>query len=380
MKRVFVGGALALAIVLASGVAMAGEMAVGQPAIRSMSALTFGPDGTLFVGDSKGGAVFAVDVADRGVTSWGERFRITDLESKIAAALGTTADDILIHDLAVHPASRRVYLAVSRGRGGWSSGWNLPNDLADATILLRIDGEGEIREVSLSEVPHARAELPNPVDAAKTHRWKEGLALRVDTITDLAYADGVVYVAGLSNEEFASTMWKVPYPFGAGVSATTLEIYHGAHGAFETHAPIRTFVPYELEGESHLLAAYLCTPFVTFRTDELADGEHVKGRTLGEFGSGNYPLDMVVYNKAGKERLLIANSQLPLMIVKPEDIESFEGEILEEPSTYLAGLPYEYRSGAGVQQLDLLTDSSFVALQRLPGGTLDLITLPVQRF
>ena len=187
----------------------------------------------------------------------------------------------------------------------------------------------------------------------------------MDTITDLAFADGRVYVAGLSNEEFASTMWKVPYPFGPGISASTLEIYHGAHGAFETHAPIRTFVPYRLSGESHLLAA---------------DGRHVKGRTLGEFGSGNYPLDMVVYKKDGKDRLLIANSQLPLMIVKPEDIESFEGEILEEPATYTAGLPYEYRSGAGVQQLDLLTESTFVALQRLPGGTLDLVTLPVQRF
>jgi hypothetical protein len=373
-------GALALTIGLVASAAMAAEMKVGRPAIRSMSALAFGPDGTLFVGDSKGGAVFAVDVADKEATSWGERFRIQDLESKIAAALGTTAGDILIHDLAVHPGSRGVYLAVSRGGEEWGSSWNLPNDLADATILLRVDGGGEIREVSLGEVRHARAALPNPVDDTKSHRWKEGVPLRVDTITDLAYAEGVVYVAGLSNEEFASTMWKVPYPFGDRVSATTLEIYHGAHGAFETHAPIRTFVPYELAGESHLLAAYLCTPFVTFRADELEDGKHVKGRTLGEFGSGNYPLDMVVYNKGGKDRLLIANSQLPLMIVKPEDIESFEGEILEEPSSYLAGLPYEYRSGAGVQQLDLLTESSFVALQRLPGGTLDLVTLPVRRF
>ena len=380
MKRLITMGALALTLGLLAGEVLAAEMVVGKPAIRSMSALAFGPDGTLFVGDSKGGAVFAVDVVDKATTSWAERFRLTDLESKIAAALGTTAGDVLIHDMATHPVSRRVYLAVSRGGEPWASSWNLPNDLADATILLRIDGDGEIAEVALDEVAHARAELPNPVDGAKTHRWKEGLSLRVDTITDLAFADGVVYVAGLSNEEFASTMWKVPYPFGAGVSATTLEIYHGAHGAFETHAPIRTFVPYELAGEAHLLAAYLCTPFVTFPTADLADGEHVKGRTLGEFGSGNYPLDMVVYEKDGKDRLLIANSQLPLMIVKPEDIESFEGEILEEPPTYLAGLPYEYRSGGGVQQLDLLTANSFVMLQRLPGGTLDLVTLPVRRF
>ena len=381
MRRLVETGVLALAVGLVAGAATAAEMAVDRPAIQSMSALAFGADGKLFIGDGKGGALWAVDVADSSAAvNWQERFRISDLESKIGAALGTTADDVLIHDLAVHPVSRRVYLAVSRGGEPWSSSWNLPNDLADATILLRVDGDGSITEVALEGVAYARAELPNPVDGAKTHRWKEGVSLRVDTITDLAVADGVVYVAGLSNEEFASTMWQVPYPFGGEISATTLEIYHAAHGAFETHAPIRTFVPYRLGGESHLLAAYLCTPFVTFSAADLEDGKHVKGRTLGEFGSGNYPLDMVVYQKDGRDRLLIANSQLPLMIVKPEDIESFAGELLEEPATYVAGLPYEYRSGAGVQQLDLLTAGSFVALQRLPGGTLDLVTLPVRRF
>lgn len=378
MRRLPMAAALLVTLAAAAG-AHAAETPAAPP-IRSMSTLAFGPDGVLFVGDSKGGAVFALEIADEGAASWADRFRIGDLEGKIAAALGTTADDVLIHDLAVHPTSRRVYLAVSRGGGEWQDGWQLPNELADATILLRVDSGGEIREVPLAGVRSTRAELPNPVDPAKTHRWKDGMSLRAETITDLAYQDGVLYVAGLSNEEFASTMWKVPYPFGEGVSATSLEIFHGAHGAFETHAPIRTFVPYELGGEDHLLAAYLCTPFVTFRAAELEDGKHVRGRTIGELGSGNYPLDMVAYRKGEEDRLLIANSQLPLMIVKPRDIESFEGEILAEPEGYLAGVPFEFRSGAGVQQLDLLTDSMFVALQRQPGGSLDLVSLPVRRF
>lgn len=381
MKRLHETGVLALAMVLAFAVAAPAEMTVGKPAIRSMSVLAFAPDGTLLVGDSKSGALWAVEVKDEAApATWAERFRIGDLERKIAAVLGIQPGSVLIHDLAVHPVSRRVYLAVSGGGEAWTSNWSLPNELGDATLLLRIDGDGTIADVPLEKVVYARAELPNPVDPAKTHSWKKDLSLRVDTITDLAVSDGLVYVAGLSNEEFASTLWKVPYPFGGAVSATTLEIFHGAHGAYETHAPIRTFVPYELGGESHLLAAYLCTPFVTFAAAELEDGKHVKGRTLGEFGSGNYPLDMVLYRKQGRDRLLIANSQLPLMIVKPEDIESFEGELLEEPSTYVAGLPFEFRSGAGVQQLDLLTDDSLVALQRLPGGTLDLVTLSVQWF
>jgi hypothetical protein len=196
----------------------------------------------------------------------------------------------------------------------------------------------------------------------------------------MSYSNGTLYVAGLSNEEFASTMWRVPYPFQDGTTATTLEIFHGAHGAYETHAPIRAFVPYALEGQEHLLAAYLCTPLVTFPTADLKDGEHVKGRTVAEFGSGNYPLDMIVYQKNGKDRLLIANSNLPFMIVDPENVEKFEGSITEEVEGYVSGVPYEIRSGTGIQQIDNLNAEYVVALQRLPGGTLDLVSLEIRRF
>ncbi|MCP4204102.1 MAG: hypothetical protein GY769_19480 [bacterium] len=353
---------------------------IRAPEIHSMSALAFGPEGVLFIGDSKAGAVLAIDVGDSEPGEVKDGLSIKDIETKIGAALGTTADQVMIHDLAVHPVSRKVYLAVSRGRGKWDSRWLLPNDIADASILLRIENDGSIREVSLLGVEYTRAALANPVDAAKTHMWKKGISLRADTITDMAYADETLFVAGLSNEEFASTMWRIPFPFAGESAATTLEIFHGAHGAFETHAPIRTFVPYRLKGESHVLASYLCTPFVTFKVSDLEPGKHVKGRTIAEFGSGNYPLDMVVYQKSGEDRLLIANSNLPLMVVDPKSIEEFEGEILEEPDTYLAGLSYEPHSGTGIQQLDLLSPDFFVALQRLPGGTLDLVTLQTRHF
>ena len=41
-------------------------------------------------------------------------------------------------------------------------------------------------------------------------------------------------------------------------------------------APIREFVPYQLKDKAYLLAAYLCTPFVTFPVDDLEDGKHLK--------------------------------------------------------------------------------------------------------
>jgi hypothetical protein len=234
--------------------------------------------------------------------------------------------------------------------------------------------------VPLDDVLYARAALPNPVEAGKKHRWKKGIELRADTITDIAFTDGTLYVAGLSNEEFASTMWRVPYPFKKGISATTLEVFHGAHGEYETHAPIRTFVPYEINGRDHLLAAYLCTPLVTFPTADLKDGTHVKGRTVAEFGSGNYPLDMIVYQKDGKDRLLIANSNLPFMIIDPKEVEKYKGSITSEVEGYTAGVEYEIRSGTGILQMDRLNGKYIVALQRQAGGTMNLVSLQIGRF
>ena len=355
-------------------------MARGTPDIKSMSVLAFAEDGTLFIGDGQGGAVFAVALGDdRPPAKQGEEAGLRDVEAKIGARLGTSASEVMVHDMAVHPISQKIYLSVSRGRGKWDSNWILPNDIADARALLRIAGES-IDVVSLEDVPFARAALPNPVANGKKHDWKEGVELRADTITDIALAGDTLYVAGLSNEEFASTMWRIPYPFGSDVATTTLENYHGAHGEYETNAPIRTFLPYRLNGSDHLLAAYLCTPLVTFPTADLKDGQHVKGRTIGEFGSGNYPIDMVVYKKNGVEQVLIANSNLPFLIVDPKKVEAFKGSITTEIEGYVAGVEYEYRSGSGILQMDRLNGEFIVALHRQAGGKVDLVSLPVGRF
>ncbi len=349
------------------------------PEIRSMSALTFGPEGILFVGDGKSGAVFALELSDRTPRELKEPKEVPDVEGKLAALLGATPADVLVHDLAVNPISKNIYLAVSRGRAGLGSRWSLPNDAADASVLVRVDPEGRMAVVDLAGVRHTRAALPNPVDAARKHHWKEGVSARTESITDLAFADGKLWVAGLSNEEFAATFWQVAYPFGA-VAATTVENYHAAHGKYETESPVRAFLPYPLQGKTHLLAAYLCTPLVTFPAQALQDRKHVRGRTIGEFGSGNYPLDMVLVKKAGRDKLVIANSNLPLMVVDPQDVEAYEGELVSRTSTYTAGVRFESRSGTGIQQLDNLGADHVVVLQRLMSGRLDLAALPVARF
>jgi hypothetical protein len=202
--------------------------------------------------------------------------------------------------------------------------------------------------------------------------------MRVDTITDIEYVDGKVIVAGLSNEEFASTIWQMEFPFSDKSTYTTLEIFHGAHGEYETHAPIRTFVPYRIEGEAKLLASYLCTPLVTFSLSDLSNGEHVKGTTVAEFGSGNYPLDMVVFEYNDKEMIVLSNSSLPLLTFDPTDI-SKQKSITEEVPAYTAGVPYVARAYSGVMQIDALNSEWVLALRRMPSGKLDLVSLSTRR-
>ena len=124
-------------------------------------------------------------------------------------------------------------------------------------LLMRVKPSGEIEDVSLESVEFSKLALPNPISKEKQRR---GRSQRGDAITDLAYWEGKVYIAGLSNEEFASALQVVPFPFEQETSSTSIEIYHAAHGQFETHAPIRTFLPYALNDEPHVLASYTCTP------------------------------------------------------------------------------------------------------------------------
>jgi hypothetical protein len=224
------------------------------------------------------------------------------------------------------------------------------------------------------------ASLPNPVDLNEKHKWKE-VSKRVDAITEVVYHDGRVYVAGLSNEEFSSAMWQLDFPFDGNATWSTLEIFHGAHGKYETHAPIRAFLPYRIDGQSYILASYLCTPLVSFPVAGLHDGKHVMGKTIAELGSGNYPLDMVLAHHGDKEFIVMANSQLPLLTIDTGDVVRYNTEpgITEEAPTYTEGVPYTARAGAGVQQLDEFNEAYLIALQRMPSGKLDLVTLSVER-
>ncbi len=350
-------------------------MKKGTPEINSISILSFNEDGILFIGDSYGGNVFAVDFADNEQNDGSERLSIPDLELEIASFLGTSSDNVLIHDMAVNPLSQNLYLSVSRGKSKWTSPWETPNNVEKADILIRVKPDGTMEEATLEDIEYSSVSLPSPVDSEVEHRWKKGVKLRSEAITDIKFWENKVFISGLSNEAFSSALWTAEFPFTNEAKINTLEIFHGAHGKWETASPIRTFLPYELNGKNSLLASYLCTPLVTIDLDELSKTTHIKGRTVAEFGSGNFPIDMLLYQNKGRDLILMSNSSLPLLIFDPEEVASFEGEIDEEVEGYLGGVGYTPRSGTGIQQLADYNAKYIVATQRQPNGKLALVSL-----
>jgi hypothetical protein len=363
----------ALASILLSNQQKSEPFVVGKPDIKAMSSLTFSPEGMLFVGDSRSSQLFAIDLTQEGKATEEVSFRIPDVDQKLAAMLGCKPSDVMIHDLAVHPQSKDAYIAVSNGGADWSWDFHLPNDLRDAQLLFKVDAEGKISEVSLDEIRYSKVGIANPVPEDIEHRWKKGAKLRVDVVSDMFFDAGKLYVAGLSNEEFVSTMRVYDFPFTENNKATELEIYHGAHGAWETKSPVRSFVPFEMNGEKHLLAAYLCTPLVTIPAEKLEDGAHIKGKTIAELGYGNYPLDMVALEKDGKTKVLIANSNRNMMQLDIEDIEGTEE--ISEYAPMGSGVKHQTLPGGSLYQMAKQDAGHALIMRRSPNGQLKMETI-----
>jgi hypothetical protein len=326
----------------------------GTPDLKSIGALAFAADGVLFVGDPMGGAIFAIDTGDK-TAGTPSAFKVEGLDGKIASLLGIDAKQLLINDLAVNPASGNAYLSVTRGQGGEA----MP-------VLLRVDRKGKVEEVPLKDIKFAKATLPDP-PASKD---------RLQSITGLAFVNGRVFVAGLANEEFSSTLRGIPFPFTEADKGTGVEIYHGSHGKFETASPVRTFAAYEIKGEPHLLAAYTCTPLVKIPVKELKPGEKVKGTTVAELGNGNRPLDMIVYQKGGKDYILMSNNKRGVMKITTEGIDKIEPITSQVKSSATAGLTYETLTDLkGVEQMAKLDDTHALLLVRTSSGAYNLETI-----
>jgi len=333
-----------------------------SPTFASIGPLTFNPDGTLFAGDAQNAAIFALELgkASSGASGVAD---VEGLDQKIAALAGTDAAQIAITDLAIHPRTKNAYVSVMRGQGPGAT-----------AALFRVDGAGKIDLVSFDAMKYARVELPNAPVANPGDRRSP----RPQSITDMAYVDGRLWVAGLSNEEFASKLRAIPYPFSSVDGGTSVEIFHGNHGQLETRSPVFAFVPYSIGGTPHLLAGYTCTPLVTFPIDSLKPGQKIVGTTIAELGNRNRPLDMIVYSRDGREYILMANNSRGVMKIATAPFATAAPITAPVRDSETAGVPYEtIPSLKGIEQLDRLDDRRGLVIAREGTAvTLRTVTLP----
>lgn len=361
MLRITMCALLALVLFAAVGVAadLTESLKPGKADLKSAGNMAFGPDGVLFVGDSIGGSIFAIDTQDR-TPSQASPIEVTGLGAKIAGMLGTMPDQIQINDVVVNPVSRKTYVSVSRGLGPTAT-----------PVIVRIDSAEKLTALSLDNVKHASVALPNPIAAAST-----GRSNRTQAITDLAFVNNRVFVAGLSNEEFSSTLRSIPFPFNQADTGANVEIWHASHNRFETNSPIRTFLPYKVNNEDTILASYTCTPLVKIPVSSLKGGAKVKGTTIAEFGAGNTPLDMIAYSREGKNFILMSNTSRGVMKFSADGLEAFAPITGSVPDK--GGVPYEtVASLTNVVQMDQLDAQRAVVLQRTASGfDLHTVALP----
>lgn len=355
-----------LLIVLTASVVFAADsngFVSGKADLKSVGSLAFSTDGILFVADSAAAAVWALETNDKAAGTV-QSFDIRGLDQKISAALSTAADQILIHDVKLHPVSKAAYISVSRGRG--------PDAMP---VIVRVDGTGAISEVALDKVRYARVNLPSSAPSA-TQRLGNPQAL---VITDIAFSDGKLIVAGLSNEDFSSTLRVIPFPFAEADASrewgATVEIYHIAHGGYETESPVRTFVPYTIGGEPYMLAAYTCTPLVKIPIRDLKAGAKVTGASIAELGRHNSPLDMIAYTKDGHSYLLAANTNRGVLRIAADGIESYE-EITPATRTTREMPVKRIPDWREVRQLEKFDESNALVLAGIRGA-LALYTIPL---
>lgn len=258
------------------------DPAKGKVEFASIGKIAFGPGGMLLVSDPRSASVVAIDTGDAGPVKRLEK-RVDEIESVLAKA--ASVESLVVVDMAVNPASGRIYFSAT-GRPG-----NQP-------LLLSLAADGSATKVDLDSVAHVRMTLPSSENA------------QLRNVTDLAWGKDSVIVAGQSSEEFANKIYEIPSPLENGENARffSAETFHVAHNKWETKAPIQSFIPWEEDGEFYVVGAFACTPIAKFPISELESGAKIKGTSVVELGSGNRPRDMFIYEKDGEE-WLVTNTQ-----------------------------------------------------------------------
>ena len=332
----------------------------GTPELQSAATLAFGPEDILFIGDTRGAAVFAIATGNKKGDASKAEINIEDLPTAIANEI--QAKSVVINDLAVNPKTGAAFFAVTAD---------------DKAGIVQIDGAGKISQLALKDVKFAKAALADAPEDKETGEGRRARNPRNDSITDIAYFENKVLVSGLSSAQSSSTVRELNFPFAESDKGIGVEIYHAAHGKSEDNAAMRTFVPIMIDGEPSLLAAYQCTPLVKIPLKELsAAGDKFKATTVAELGNRNRPLDMISYKKGGEEFVLLSNSARGIMKITTAGLK--EAKPLNEPVSGggTAGQSFvAVEAMTGVVQMDKLNEKSALVLVQAEGGPQNLKTV-----
>ncbi len=289
--------------------------------VRSISAMTFAPDGKLVVADWRAGALHALNLPSRPAAAEAS-FNVLDLSDRLARAYRLDAAAVRVTASALDKKSQIVVVALALGRK------------ADAPAgLALVDTKGKVTPLNLDSALAATQPLGR--EPGDTMLWSRQPA-RSLLVTDIKAYGNELIVAGLCNSSFDSTLRRVPYPFSGAGSAVAVEMYHAVHNQIETRAPVRAFNIIEVAGEPTLLAAYTCTPLVTVPLSALKDGARVRGKTIAELGFGNTPLDVVTFSLEHQGQksdwVLVANSAKAADLISlPDIVKAAQGEGLSQP-------------------------------------------------
>lgn len=334
--------------------------------VKSISRLAAGPDNILFVADWKAARVHAITLPAAAQKPSGTIFNVLDLEPRLSREVGGAK--VTVEDMVVRPGTAEVYVAVSYGP-------------AKKPALIVVTSDKKTRRINLQAAPSTSIALRNAPTTDNSF-WRD-TPERSFTATDMKWRNGELFVAGLSNQDFASTLRRIKYPFGAEQSVTSVEIYHAGHNLIETRAPVRAMSFASWGGKSYLVAAYTCTPLVTIPLDDLKDGAHIRGKTVAELGYGNTPADMISYSttRDGKAEdvLLLVNFNRVSNLIPVSQLEAASaGPGIEKSVPYgqVTGVDVSQVPLAGTLRADNLDDKSIIVVRRqLERDALQLVSI-----
>ena len=345
--------------------------ALASERIASAAKLTFGDASTLFIADWKNGRIHAVTVPiSTAKADAPAPFNLSDIQGPIAGVLRVSRSSLRFEDMVVQPGTGLAYVAVT-----------IQQDKAtNKPAVVTINSAGKVQKIDLANITQKSTPVTD-LPGADANFWRT-LPYRSLTVTDMKFYENKLYVAGLSNQEFASTLRVYDYPFTGKPSATTVEIYHPVHDQIETRAPIRAMTIMSLSGVPTLVAAYTCTPLVTIPLTDLKAGTHITGKTVGELGWGSAPTGIVTFSAGEENYALITNSSraadlLSFSVISDAAAKPGLNTPIKWPTEPYLGAKSIMVPMSTVMRLDNLSKELLLALRRdEASGQMQLVSIP----